>query len=629
MLLIKKIKTQKEYESLKEKVADPKLWGIGRNGNLCQVAIPQNKTFFGISLSNAPWENIYYFPSFNIDEFVLKMEQVIPEDEHHFLTKINIHINGWNYTADMTQLIAWLNKYNGELTLKTLETELANTKNSLFSYLQDELKNPHAGIIRSADTDEQIKTIAQQKDWLTRFFPWFKVERIVVDTTLQRTREEEALIAKMNEQVERRRALDMQLENEQTESEYKISLAELQSNEAEQLFAFQLREKERRQALYQKDCELQLAEESGLLTRQQAVEKLQHELEESRHNAKLEELEFLKKQQELNHATEAEAEEHKQNMKKIQLAAEAEEKEHALRLIQLQLSQEKTEQEREQLKKQGELALREFELAAAKKRKEMSDLECQQELNRAKAEFERAHLLSQKAEMENEQQYWKKQSELWSQVLNTPDSMFLIDRVGMDFKENDPMKYTKPVVMAKLQAQQQAADSKIIVNCSTVQTQSRGLSCKKQNVMTYGSEMIFSLNIPMDGYLTLLCFEADGGVQLLIPNFANMNPWITKGTYTVPDAACSLIPTDCITQTARVGGQEHIVAIVSDKPLFDNADFGNQDDFISLLPADYNRFIDKLYDKGLKWAVGYTHYVVVNSISDQAEKSEFTSRGIL
>ena len=629
MLLLKKINSQKEYDTICAATPNAKLWGIGKNGNLCQVALPENKKILGFTVSSAPWDNIYYFPALNTDQFILKLEQSVPDGKNSCLANIKVQIAGWNYMANMSQIIAWANENNGELTLDVLENKLAETKNRFFDYLQDKLNHPQTGIVQSADMGDQIKEIARQNDWLSRFFPWFKVEKIFVNTTIQRSPEEEALIAKMNEQAERRRALDQQLEQARTESEYKVMMEELQSNEAEQLFAFQLREKERIQALYQKDCELQLAEETGLLTKQKAVEELQLEMEENRHKAKEAELEHLRRMQELKNKTEAEAAEHEKQMEKLQLAAEVEEKEHALRLIQLQLSQDKTAQEKEELKKKGELALQEFELASAKIRKEMSDLECQKELNRIKAEFEHASLLSKKAEMESEQSYWKKQAELWNQVLNSPDSMFLIDRVGMEFKQNDPMKYAKPVVMAKFQAQQQKTEKRIMLNCNAVQKQTRGLSCKKQNVMSYGTEMVFSLNIPMDGYLTLLCFEADGGVQLLTPNFANVNPWITKGTYTVPNAECSLIPTDCISQTARVGGQEHIAAIVSNKPLFDDIDFRNQDDFVSLSNEDYRKFIDKLYDETLDWSVGYTHYVVVESATAETNKYELNSRGIL
>jgi hypothetical protein len=146
--------------------------------------------------------------------------------------------------------------------------------------------------------------------------------------------------------------------------------------------------------------------------------------------------------------------------------------------------------------------------------------------------------------------------------------------------------------------------------------------------MSYGKEMVFTLNIPQDGYLTLLCFEADGSVQLLTPNFANVNPWITKGNYSVPNAECSLVPTDCITQTARVGGQEYIVAIVSDRPLFDAIDFRNQDDFVTLGNDDYRKFIDKLYDDNMVWSVGYAHYVVVQANTAETNKFELNSRGI-
>ena len=628
MLLIKKINNLKEHDAICAAVPNAKIWGISKNGNICQVALPEEKKILGFTVSSAPWENIYYFPALNADQFILKMEQAVPDGKNKCLANIKVQIADWNYTANMNQIIAWTNENNGELTLDFLENKLADTKAGFFDYLQEKLNNPQSGIVQSANMGDQIKEIAQQNDWLSRFFPWFKVGEILVNTAIQRSPEEEALIAQMNEQAERRRMLDLQLEQARTESEYKIMIEELESNEAEQLFAFQLREKERKQALYQKDIELQIAEETGLLTKQKAIEEQQLAIEECRHKAKEAELEHLRKVQELKNKTEAEAAGHEQQMKKIQLAAEVEEKEHALRLIQIQLSQDKTEQEKEMLKKQGEIALQEFELASAKIRKEMSDLECQQEINRVKAEYERANILSQTAKMESDQAYWKKQSELWNQVLNTPDSMFLIDRVGMEFKQNDPMKYAKPLVMAKFQKQQQNVNNRIQLNCDAVQKLTRGLSCKKQNVMRYGTEMVFSLNIPMDGYLTLLCFEADGGVQLLTPNFANVNPRISKGSYTIPNAKCSLVPTDCITQTARVGGQEYIVAIVSDKPLFDNIDFGNQDDFVSLSKDDYRRFIDKLYDDNMVWSVGYTHYVVVESNAAETNKFELNSRGI-
>ncbi len=593
MLLIKKIINRKEYDAICEATPNAKVWGFGDNGHICPAALPEDKKILGLfGSSSNEWKNIYYFPALNTDQFVLKMEQAVPDGKNNCLANIKVQIANWNFMADMTQIIGWTNENNGELTLDFLETKLTDTKNRFFEYLQEKLNKPQPGIVQSANKSDQIKEIAQQNDWFSRFFPWFKVEKIFVETAIQRSPEEEALIAKMNEQAERRRMLDMQLEQARTESEYKIMLEEQNNAEAEQIFAFQMREKERIQAAYQKDLELQIAEETGLLSKQKAVAELQNE------------------------------------MKKIQLAAEADEKEHAVRMIQLQLSQEKTEQEQAELKKKGELALQEFELASAKLRKEMSDLECQQELNRYKTECERASILAQTAQKESDQAYYKKQAELWNQVLNTPDSMFLIDRVGMEFKQDDPMKYAKPVIMAKFQKQQQNTGNRILVNCDAVQEQARGLSCKKQNVMSYGKEMVFTLNIPQDGYLTLLCFEADGSVQLLTPNFANVNPWITKGNYSVPNAECSLVPTDCITQTARVGGQEYIVAIVSDRPLFDAIDFRNQDDFVTLGNDDYRKFIDKLYDDNMVWSVGYAHYVVVQANTAETNKFELNSRGI-
>lgn len=595
-LLIKKLTRQKDVDALCQHnpAAEKSIFGANANGMICPYE-PENEPSFWKKLFDKKELNAFYFiPGI----FSLPLEGNISNGGRTFAISLTLKIASWDFVENMSRIIDLLDA-DGELTEESLAQALEKEKRDFFDYLNLELAKTHEG----TNITDQIKKIANREDWMGKFFPWFKIDGFIVKSEAILTEQEQQALHDLNLLAKKKQTLEQELKRQDAESAYRITLSQIENNEAEAIFAAQLQEKERQTALLQKDAELKHAVEIGELNEKQAKEEMLLKIAETQKNRQCAILdEQLKRAQ-----TEAE-------IRKLDAQKELDEKEYDVEKLRIQRAFVENEQKLEELRRQGENKLLELSVAEGRLRNLQTEEECRRETIRLREKLEQEKLQAEIARTRADKVYFDSRVSMIRQKLNHPDLTFASEEAASsNVTPNDLLRYERSSIIAMLQDQQKKENGKLKISSNAVSAVSRGVTFRKQFRMMAGAEMWFHLEVPQSGYLSMICIEADGTFQLIVPNGASLEHdcRISTGSHMIPDEQGPYLPIAPLTQTGRVVGDEYIVAIVSSEPLFSHlASVLNDQEVITLTQVDICDMVDRLSNGKTGWSTGFLHYLV-------------------
>jgi len=561
MILIKKIKTDEDFRLIQQDCGDPDpekhIYVICYNKlQECIVAKMQPKEAPGFwkkltSHESCYSDGIWISPS----QFSLDMTDcTLKTGDTKNPLLVNFKVNATIQPRQSPEtILQWLSKKD-TLSDVDLNTILQCRKQDLLNFLQDQFSQlENAGTASPQDILSDAICHA-----MTMFFPPLSIEMSFAEQHEILSQQE--IMA--NEIAEQNAARQMELLAKEKQNDYEMSLAEIQQKKNDFDSALKIQETARAMELAQKEMEL----------------KILHETEPAK-------IEKIKKQMELEQQT---------------MSSEIE-----IRSIQRELAVASEHSKIAELRRQEEEAVSRHQLALQKLRQEQSAIDAQSDLLRFKQELEKEQLLAEQARVKEDAQFHQLRIAELEKLLENPDSLSIIDMMGLPCEKLGSMRYLKGLVLAKLK-ERSARKTLNIVKNELEPAKSRSVmmgGVLKPKAVRINSQFNIKLRSQRDGHLTLICFSTEGEIQLICPNCFEPECMVSKGC----EKSCPDIP------LFEVGpcGQEIMVAIVSDRPLTSPDILPPQDNpsFVTLTAQQYHSLIDALYQSDNWDAAQVTYFV--------------------
>ncbi len=372
-------------------------------------------------------------------------------------------------------------------------------------------------------------------------------------------------------------------------------------------------------------------------------EKLDHELakdaldqkkKEALHDFYMREInrEIEKKQKEVELRVELETEEVKirkmkeqmeleirQAKEQVMLDCQKLESERNLVKLQEEMAHAQSMQEKTRLRIETEKAEAELQEALAKSRANQKEQQAREELIQYAAELEKAKLQSKIAQEEADRQALALRIKSLEGLLASPETLTLVDMVGLPEETLGEARYLPALVVAKIKSQFKKSPIRMRKNAVVESTSRSPMLGKKPKALRINDSLSFDITCDREGYLTTLCFGTGGDISVLVPNCFDPVAKVTPGKHAIPSETDKLLPQADLDELG-IGfyecgpkGFEQFISVITPTPMIDADLIPDPDEpsFVELDEDDFRAFMDKLYALPKdSWSAGYVSFYV-------------------